>query len=305
MKYFTLSFILFTSFLSAQDFESFDLPIDTFLNGSDQSGEFIQSEVSFPNDYNPMWDSWTGWSISTMTDTVTRGFTNQYASISGGGAEGTTHYATAFVVGETFIDASGDDVIITGFYINNSTYAYYSMLEGDSFAKKFGGVDGTDPDYLYVSIKSEDTPNDSLIIYLADFRSDDPAEDYILNEWTWVDSFLTGKISLTMYSSDVGAFGINTPTYFCMDQMEFSPFLSSDDQEDINISVFPNPSTDRISVDSDETISGYSIYDMNGNQLVSEILQKDIDISFLPSSVYILELRKNDGTKKTTKISKI
>lgn len=304
MKYFTFSLVLISSILSAQDFESYELPIDTFLNGSDGSGEFLESAISFPNSYDPMWDSWSGWSISTMTDTETRGFTNQYASISGGGAEGTDHYATSFILGETTINASDFQGYVSGFYINNSTYAYYSMLEGDAFAKKFGGVDGTDPDYFYVSIKDDNNPSDSIIFFLADFRPDDPAEDYIINEWTWIETNLTGNISMTLYSSDVGSFGINTPTYLCIDEMQLVPVLSNEDIDDSSVSVFPNPSAGQFHIDSEEQISSYKVYDLNGKTMKSGSFAPEIDLSSLAPSIYILELSKVNGGKQTIKVIK-
>jgi hypothetical protein len=44
-------------------------------------------------------------------------------------------------------------VTVTGAYFTNTTYAALSMLSGDSFAKKFGGASGDDPDWFkYPSI---------------------------------------------------------------------------------------------------------------------------------------------------------
>jgi len=151
------------------DFESFNLAQDTFLNGSDGSAGFDNGNIHLPNSYNEEWSSWSGWAISSMTDTATPGFTNQYSSISGGGADGSATYATTFVLGETLLSTTGiGKGVVDGFYINNATYAYLSMRDGDAFAKKFGGEMGTDPDFFYVSIKEHgrrNVNNDSLIYH--------------------------------------------------------------------------------------------------------------------------------------------
>lgn len=63
------------------DFENYDLQQDTFDNGSDGNGGFNSGGIFIPNLYDPGFDSWTGWSISTMRDTVTPGFFNQYSCI--------------------------------------------------------------------------------------------------------------------------------------------------------------------------------------------------------------------------------
>ena len=61
---------------------------------------------------------------------------------------------------------------------------------------------------------------DSVIAVLADFRSNNSSEDYILKTWKWVNLLPLGDIdslSFSYRSSDVGQFGMNTPGYFCMD----------------------------------------------------------------------------------------
>ncbi|MCI6491676.1 MAG: DUF4465 domain-containing protein, partial [Prevotella sp.] len=43
---------------------------------------------------------------------------------------------------------------------------------------------------------------------------------YILNHWDWVDLSSLGTVktlTMSMSGSDMGTWGLNTPTYFCMD----------------------------------------------------------------------------------------
>ena len=43
--------------------------------------------------------------------------------------------------------------------LTNTTYTALSMLNGDSFSKKFGGSTGNDPDYLRLIIQGRDAGN--------------------------------------------------------------------------------------------------------------------------------------------------
>jgi len=110
-----LNITIFTLFLffglSAQsiaDFENFNLPVDTFLNGSDGSGGFSNNALFLPNTYNAMFESWTDWAISTKTDTITPGFINQFSAAPGTGAENTSTYAVSAAFAPTQIQLTGD-----------------------------------------------------------------------------------------------------------------------------------------------------------------------------------------------------
>ncbi|MBM4355857.1 MAG: DUF4465 domain-containing protein [Deltaproteobacteria bacterium] len=112
-----------------------------------------------------------------------------------------------------------------GVFVTNSTYAYLAMTAGDDYSKKFGGVDGTDPDWFLLTIAGQDgqgKETGKVEFYLADFRDDDAGKDYVIGDWTWVDLTSLGtvtELSFTLSSSDVGDFGMNTPAYLALDQV--------------------------------------------------------------------------------------
>ncbi|BAZ50560.1 DUF4465 domain-containing protein [Nostoc ellipsosporum NOK] len=99
------------------------------------------------------------------------------------------------------------------------------MLNGDQFAKKFGGVSGNDPDFFRLTITGLDAANatvGNVDFYLADYRFSDNSQDYIVDQWELVDlSSLTGatKLSFSLTSSDNSRFGPNTPLYFALDNL--------------------------------------------------------------------------------------
>lgn len=221
---------------AAATFDDLPLAPESYWNGADLSGGFTTGGVFFPNSYNPSWMSWEGWSYSNITDNATPGWGNQYSAIAGGGVGGSANYGVAYLSEWT------DDALrrvgvglasgapgTPGFYVTNTAYAYYSMLNGDSFAKKFGGPSGTDPDYFRLVISGLDGSYNPIAaspvtFYLADFRSSDPGQDYIVNDWQFVDvsSLVSGGaayFSFNLESSDVGTFGMNTPAYFAVDQV--------------------------------------------------------------------------------------
>ena len=63
--------------------------------------------------------------------------------------------------------------IVQGAWITNTTYAALSMLNGDGFAKKFGGDSGNDADWFLLSISGTNSAQSNRVdFYLADYRFD-------------------------------------------------------------------------------------------------------------------------------------
>ncbi|NBD37271.1 MAG: DUF4465 domain-containing protein, partial [Verrucomicrobia bacterium] len=113
--------------------------------------------------------------------------------------------------------------------VTNTTYAALSMRDGDAFAKQFGGADGSDPDYFRLTIEGLDgtaTVTGAVEFYLADFRFADDARDTIVETWEEVDLSALGsgvaELRFSLDSSDEGEFGMNTPSYFAMDDLAFA-----------------------------------------------------------------------------------
>lgn len=221
------------------------LPLESgsnYWNGADEQGGFYEQGVHFNNEYTDWgWGyySWFGFAYSRVNDTNTAGFGNQYAVWTPGkGLAGTGLYAVASV-------DNYDDTInaitfpykatVKGFYVNNTTYTALTIRDGDWLSAPFGIGD-----WFSLTISGRDStgnPVGQKTVYLADFRDADPTNHYILGEWTWVDLAAFGTEVRTLHfaqdSSDVGAWGMNTPAYFAMDNLQYRYTFSGGLQDDM------------------------------------------------------------------------
>ena len=68
-----------------------------------------------------------------------------------------------------------------------------------------------------------------------------------------------------------------------------------------NISYFPNPTNNMLFIDSNENPVKVSIYNVLGKEVISAKNSKEIDVSGLPSGVYIIRISVGDGVHQTNK----
>ena len=246
---FALMFNLSKAQILIADFEDLILPTDSFYLDS-ASTPFTSDQIIFNHDwtYSQWGDYWSnGFSYSNMTDSVTSGYANQYSAKAGKGYNGSINYAVGQSSSIIKTPSTANGSMITGMYVTNATYTYNSMRDGDMFAKKFGGITGNDPDWFKLKIErylDGILMTDSINFYLADFRFSNNSQDYMLKTWEFVDlTLFTGRadsLLLSVSSSDVGAFGMNTPAYFCIDNVTTFPGVigvdeSANNQTKLNI----------------------------------------------------------------------
>lgn len=211
-------------------FDDLGLAPEAFENGSGLAGSFESGGIVFDNNYFPSYGGFSGFAASTTTDTTTPGFTNQFSNITGGGAGGSAGFGIFF---EPF-GAPGRVTLPTpqtvlGADFTNTTYAYLSMRDGDMFTDPFGGPSGDEPDVFRLFIEGHDASGAStgeVEFVLADYTDPTNANDFIVDEWTWVDLTSLGvvqQLSFRFESTDIGDFGINTPQYFAIDNLTTIP----------------------------------------------------------------------------------
>ena len=290
------------------DFENLTLSSESYWDGSDMSGlhnnsvfttNFSSGDYNFSNSYDTTWGAasgyWSsGWAYSNMTDSTTSGFTNQYSAKPGGGHPiGGANYAIG-KPNSTIVFNNPDGLSIN---ITNSTYAANSMRDGDAFAKKFTNAD---QDYfkLHIYGYSNGSILDSTEFYLADFTHTDSTLDYIVTDWQYVE-LLPGpydSVSFDLSSSDVGAFGMNTPAYFCIDNVGNFPLSSNTINQEI-INIYPNPSSDFIYINSKDSDNyTISLFNILGELIIDKKINlQQLNLSNLPNGQYFLKIESESG----------
>jgi hypothetical protein len=207
-------------------FDDLGLGTESFLNGSTLAGGYTSGGLFFENDYNASFDGFTGFAASTTTDTTTPGFGNQFSNITGAGAGGSAGFGLAFLDGRIVLPTLQ---IVLGADFTNTTFAALSMLNGDAFAKQFGGLTGDDPDFFRLFIEGIDGAGIStgiVELLLADYRFSDNNLDFVLDQFVFQDLTSLGlvkELRFSFESSDVGEFGPNTPLYFAIDNLTTIP----------------------------------------------------------------------------------
>jgi len=209
-----------------------DLGLGANTNRENLTPGFTSGGATFANTWTD-WGTFTGWNgfaQSTRINTTTPGWTNQFSSYSGSGAGGSATYAVGYDDGYSpAVDMTitfPSDVTVNGLHVNNTTYTALTIRDGDA---AFGVLPFDAGDWYKLILQGFDASNGSLgaiDFYLADYRSLIPAERYIISAWTYIDLSSLGptvrQLKMTLDSSDVGAFGINTPTYVAVDNVTYT-----------------------------------------------------------------------------------
>ncbi len=170
------------------------------------------------------YESWSGFALSNHTDQITAGYGNQYSVYGKGGHSG-ANFAVGFVdfyngVYPTLRLSDNSERVFDHIFVTNSTYCALSMAQGDGYAKK---MNYEDKDWFKLTITGYDAENSavgSIDFYLADFRTENARG--IVDTWTKIDLSPLGpanKIVFELSSSDSGTWGMNTPAYFCLDDV--------------------------------------------------------------------------------------
>jgi len=128
---------------------------------------------------------------------------------------------------------------------------------------------------------------------LADFRMN---RMFLNKNWTY---FIGAgfkknivRMEFQLESTDMGTFGMNTPEYFCLDNLFEYPVESVNHQSSLSLKVYPNPANSYILADV-QNAESFEIIDLNGKQVIENLNPESnrIDISQLNSGIYCLKLK--------------
>lgn len=286
--------------------ENFNIASGAYWNGSTQplGTTFTSGNAVFENYYDTAFGGYwaSGWAYSAVNDSTTSGYGNLYAAKALTGFSGSATYAVGQQNAKVMLTGNAVGGVVYGCYVTNGTYAANSMRDGDMFAKKFGGVSGNDPDFFKLTIRGwfgGQVITDSVEFYLADYRFSNNAQDYIVMDWQWVDLSALGNVDslqFTLSSSDVGSFGINTPLFFCLDNIitADSPLTVSENHADNAIVAYPNPFDQQLSIEVPSSNGMVTLTDISGRVVYTQLLNEQgrisLDLSNLSSGVYTLSV---------------
>jgi hypothetical protein len=305
------------------DFESFSLPADSFYYNSG-GADWQTTNASFQYDYSGYWAG--GFAYTNKNNVDSGNYRHLYNCAAGKGYNLSNYYATGQP--GSFIRVKAPSTGVFGFYATNTTYAYKSMKNGDSFARKFGDTTGTGclcpqgsyPDFLKLTVRGYSGGTlkpDSIEYYLADFRFSNNLLDYISKTWQWVDCNKLGpvdSVTFFMYSSD-NSFGfMNTPAFFSIDNFTTGQGVGiAENSFSQNINLFPNPANESttIHLNSEKAFNAsVNIYNSIGSLVRSEVIEikqgennYPINISNLNNGLYFVELY-GDNKKQNIKFIK-
>lgn len=219
---------------------SFDENTGAWTENFNDAATVIDSQIfSFVHGAIADMGCWWGFTASNSADNSLRAdtYTYQFSNMAAGGIEigddgmvklnenGSpvvsaaapylvAYYGSYFAkrpVDLTFKD--GKSYCPVGVYVNQTSYPYYVIEQGDGFCRAF--ADG-DKYTLTIHGVAADNTEKSIEVNLATFENGDLT---ITRGWKYVDLTSLGAVNeiyFTMSTTDVGDWGDNTPEYFAM-----------------------------------------------------------------------------------------
>jgi len=111
------------------------------------------------------------------------------------------------------------------------------------------------------------------------------------------------SLQLSLSSTDTGAFGMNTPAYFCVDNIETKDASSSNSDHNLNFLLETKITDHNIMLEVSRKVN-YQVFDMNGINTLRETRTKkihDISISKLIPGIYFLVVEDETGKRESLK----
>lgn len=296
---------------------TFDATTGAWNNAGDEEITTIDSQCfSFIRHYLYGGSLWFGFTASNSADNSNRSdfFTYQYSNMAEGGIvlneDGTikvddfgkpvTSSSVPYLVSYYSIynenEGRVSDVLFNdgklydavGIYVNLNSYAYYSLINGDAFARAF--TNGDKFSLIIHGVAPNETEK-TVDVTLGSYTNGDLT---INRGWKYVDLTSLGtvkEIYFTLETTDSGAYGPNTPYYFCIDKLMVKKNESSSAASLI-------AGSNKISYDRANKIvtvgdAGFAaVYDVAGHMVMSSEAQS-FSIDHLSSGVYVVKSGNN------------
>ena len=190
---------------AAESYFAYGVDTTVFL----ESGNFqVQQTVAYDGTYV------SGAVVTNITDTKFKDYKDAYKSAAGGAYAGKNYvvwYEDGFTGNVVKLKTAA---VVPGMYVCNNVYALSSMKNGDDIA----GAPFKEDDWFMLTIGGSlegKAVNTTVEFYLGKGTN-------FVTDWTYVDLSKLGKVdelNFSMSGSRTGDWGLNTPTYFCIDNL--------------------------------------------------------------------------------------
>ena len=204
---------------------------------------FSTQAFNFSHQAEDVYNSWHGFTVSQATEDGPAGSYGYYSNVKKGGLKGQgTPYVLAYYNEFWILDDANTEemqsthIIFDGefyareVYLNNAAVSYNDIINGSYSGYVFGNYASADPardhDQFDVRIYGLDEnyiESDEYVTYHLAYYDDET--QFVNTEWEKVDLSSLGKVSglsFTVVSTDQGAYGTNTSTYFALDGLTVS-----------------------------------------------------------------------------------
>ena len=221
---------VWTGTFNEDDYFTIDYPSMSFVHGA-------------WTDYN----FWYGFTVAQCQDTMFETMMpDQFHCVAGGGLAGKgTPYLLGYAM-EGMGPTSPCKVHFDAEYLPKEVYLCSGSWAQHNVLVDGGGHTFAAGDSLVIEIQGLDYDHNVIAdkkvsFFLADYRSEDPANWTINRDWERCDLSALGNVYglvFTMKSSDVGDWGTNTALYFALDGLKITKDMEVATFEDV---IFPAP----------------------------------------------------------------
>ncbi len=266
---------------------------------------FYSGSYYFNNGAMPSYNYWYGYSLSNETATSYASLNDQWHSSVGEGHNGSSNFSIAFPEGQFIeITNSADGDNLKGVYVSNTAYAYNGMAVGDGFATAFS--QGSWFKLTAVGFDADDEETARVDFYLADYRSDNALDHYILDTWQWMDLRSLGKVAKVRFlldGSDKGQYGLNTAAYFALDDFNCERDIVSEEVRYYKVGNWGLDLNELFTLDDDGSTVTYSLEDLgeaastNGAPALLDIESEGIDLAVDSDGMLNINAKVNNSSR--------
>lgn len=145
---------------------------------------------------------------------------------------------------------------------------------------------------------------DNLSHFVVEATAGSTLKWYILVEGEW-QSIPNGSILV-----DSNTYGVSQTINGCESEIfsiDANMVLSTDTFEIKNLLVYPNPSSDIVNLEANETISQVSVFNLLGQEVIRQNVNGTtgkVNISSLPQATYVMQIHTEGGASATLKVVK-